>query len=100
MKPAFVAGLVAYLCHEECPERGGIYEAGAGWYSKVRLQRSRGVCLAEPGEDLPERVRDSWAALGDFADAENVGPGRTADPINRVKASLAGRAAGGATSKL
>lgn len=44
---ASVAKFVAFLCHEQCPESGGLYELGGNWVSKVRWQRSKGVQFAE-----------------------------------------------------
>jgi hypothetical protein len=34
LKPEYVAPLVAYLCHEDTEETGGLFEVGAGWVSK------------------------------------------------------------------
>ena len=31
LKPEFVSPLVAWLCHEECDENGGLFEVGAGF---------------------------------------------------------------------
>lgn len=42
LKPELVAPLVAYLCHESSTENGGLFEVGAGWVAKVRLQRAEG----------------------------------------------------------
>ena len=29
--------VVAWLCHEECPESGGVFEAAGGWVGKCKL---------------------------------------------------------------
>lgn len=34
LKPSFVAPMVVWLCHENCPESGGVFEAAAGWYGR------------------------------------------------------------------
>jgi multifunctional beta-oxidation protein len=43
LKPEFVVPLVAYLCHESSMENGGLFEAGAGFVSKLRRERSKGI---------------------------------------------------------
>ena len=37
LKPDYVAPLVLYLCHESCDETGSLFEVGAGWIGKCRL---------------------------------------------------------------
>lgn len=82
LHPGLVAPMVAYLCHESCQERGVTFEAGGGWFSKVRLQRSRGIVLPDTpvvDDSLIEVVRDRFRDIDDFTDAEVVGPGSTMD---------------------
>lgn len=45
LKPEMVAPFVAYLCHSGCKETGSLFELGAGYCAKVRLERSTGVLL-------------------------------------------------------
>lgn len=45
LKPEMVAPFVAYLCHSDCKETGSLFELGAGYCAKVRLERSPGVLL-------------------------------------------------------
>ena len=45
LKPEMVAPFVAYLCHSSCKETGSLFELGAGYCAKVRLERSPGVLL-------------------------------------------------------
>ncbi|RHY47729.1 hypothetical protein DYB34_007517 [Aphanomyces astaci] len=49
LKPDFVAPFVGYLCHDDCAVSGNIYEVGAGWVSRVRWQRSKGVVFPPNG---------------------------------------------------
>lgn len=43
LSPAFVAPLVAVLCHDSCPDSGSLFEVGAGYVCKDRWNRSEGV---------------------------------------------------------
>lgn len=43
LKPEYIVPLVGYLCHDSCTDTGNLYEAGGGWVSKLRLQRSEGA---------------------------------------------------------
>lgn len=52
LKPEFVAPLVLYLCSEQCPANGGIFNAGMGHYSRAALQTGTGVLLGG-GKEIP-----------------------------------------------
>lgn len=69
LKPEFVSPLVTYLCHESCTETGGLYEIGAGWYSRLRWQRTKGAGIHASKATSPEAIRDSWSAISDWEDA-------------------------------
>ena len=43
--PDMVSPVVVMMCSKECPYRSAVFEAGAGWYAQVRLQRSAGLFL-------------------------------------------------------
>lgn len=60
LKPNYVAPVVVWLCHEDCPDNGGVFEAAGGWIGKYRLQRSQGKAFIPPDKLTPETVRDSW----------------------------------------
>lgn len=66
LKPACVAPVVVFLCHESCPENGGIFEAAGGWVGKYRLQRSRGKVFIPLSDLTPEGVKNSWDQITDF----------------------------------
>jgi len=68
LKPEFVAPLVLYLCHESSKENGGIYEVGAGFIAKVRLQRSRGAIFPINKDLTPEQIRDGFNEVIDFSE--------------------------------
>ncbi|XP_047737997.1 peroxisomal multifunctional enzyme type 2 [Hyalella azteca] len=71
LKPELIAPLVGWLCHEDCAENGGLFEAAGGWFGKYRFERSQGQVLR--GDLLqvvsPEQVRDAWPAITSFIGA-------------------------------
>lgn len=66
LKPELVSPLVAYLCHESCTETGGLYEAGAGKYCKVRWQRADGLDLSNNSLVSIDDINSGFAAIDDF----------------------------------
>jgi len=66
LRPEFVSPLVQYLSHENCSESGGIFEIGAGWISRVRYQRSKGVAIP-PDTLTAERIGQQMKAINDFS---------------------------------
>jgi len=76
LKPDYVAPMVAYLCHESSNVTGGLFELGAGYYAKLRWQRTRGVALGTGKIPTPEDVRDNYAAIADFSNATNPTTGQ------------------------
>ncbi|KAK4624200.1 Peroxisomal hydratase-dehydrogenase-epimerase [Fulvia fulva] len=66
MGPEWVVPLVGYLTHSDCKESGSIFEGGAGHFSKIRWERSKGLLL-KPDENLhPEHVLAGWSKITDF----------------------------------
>lgn len=70
LKPNYVAPLVAYLCHEDCRETGGLFELGAGWVSRLRWQRSKGAFFPLSRPLTPEKIAAEWQMINDFTGAE------------------------------
>lgn len=71
LKPEFVTPLVIKLCAENSDETGSLFEVGAGWISKLRWERSKGVCFS-PSEVLSaEQVEAAWDEIGSFANADH-----------------------------
>jgi len=60
LKPDFVAPLVLYLCSEQCPVSGRIYNAGGGVFGRAAVVSGPGVYLG--GEEPPtaEEVAAHW----------------------------------------
>ncbi|XP_059360366.1 peroxisomal multifunctional enzyme type 2 isoform X1 [Carassius carassius] len=70
LRAEYVAPLVLWLCHEACPENGGLFEVGAGWIGKLRWERSLGRIVRQKNQSMtPEAVRDAWSEICDFTDA-------------------------------
>ena len=66
--PEHVAPVVTLLSHESCPDSGEVLEVAAGWISKVRYQRAKGVFLRPPF--TAEQVVDSWSRAGDYSEPD------------------------------
>jgi 3-hydroxyacyl-CoA dehydrogenase/3a,7a,12a-trihydroxy-5b-cholest-24-enoyl-CoA hydratase len=79
MKPVYVAPIVAYLCHEDCTDTGGVFECAGGWAGKVRLQQSQGATFNKP--ITIEQVRDQW---GEVCDWTRVTHHRTAAEVGAM----------------
>ena len=64
LKPELIAPVVAWLCHEKCPENGSVIESAGGWAGKYRWQRSPGHIFETTHESNTqpslENVRDGW----------------------------------------
>ena len=71
LKPEFVTPLVVRLCSEQSEDTGALFEVGAGWISRLRWERTRGVCFAPDQELTAEQVDAAWDQIGDFTDAEH-----------------------------
>ena len=62
-----VAPFVAYLCHSSCSENGSLFELGAGYCAKVRLERSPGVLLkVDDPSFTAESARAALPKASDF----------------------------------
>ena len=86
LKPEFVTPLVVNLCAEDCGETGSLFEVGAGWISKLRWERSKGVNFPPGDEMTAEQVKAVWEEIGDFTDADH--PESIQDTFGAVFASL------------
>ena len=66
LRPEYVSPLVAWLCHEECDETGGLFELGGGFYSKLRWERTQGVTFRLGRDVTVEGLRARWKEIVDF----------------------------------
>jgi (3R)-3-hydroxyacyl-CoA dehydrogenase / 3a,7a,12a-trihydroxy-5b-cholest-24-enoyl-CoA hydratase / enoyl-CoA hydratase 2 len=84
LKPDLVAPLVVFLASERCTDTGGLFEAGGGWISRLRWQRTEGYAFPSSGDHSPEDVVAHWDAINDFSRSDN--PYRIEDiylPVSR-----------------
>lgn len=82
LKPEAVSPLVAWLCHQDCTENKGIFEVGAGYISKVRWQRSQGVCLPSSSGFSAEDIQASWSKITDFSASSH--PANAIDALSPI----------------
>lgn len=64
-----IVPLVMYLCHESSESNRNLFSVGGGWMAKLRLERTKGVNFNTPF--AVENVRDRFAEILDFTDAEH-----------------------------
>jgi NAD(P)-dependent dehydrogenase (short-subunit alcohol dehydrogenase family)/acyl dehydratase/putative sterol carrier protein len=64
MKPEFVAPMTLYLCSEQCPVSGNVYNAGMGFYNRAAVVTGPGTVVSGSGEFLT--VEDVENALGNI----------------------------------
>jgi NAD(P)-dependent dehydrogenase (short-subunit alcohol dehydrogenase family) len=81
LKPEYVSPLVAWLCHDNCKETGSLFEVGAGWYGKLRWERSKGVGVPLSGGVSIEDVQGNFEGITDMSE--------TTHPANSME-SIAG----------
>ncbi|KAJ1546906.1 hypothetical protein HK096_004549 [Nowakowskiella sp. JEL0078] len=66
LKPDFVVPLVACLCHESSQENGSLFEVGAGFVSKLRKERTKGVVFKADATFTPGAIAAKWDHIVDF----------------------------------
>ncbi len=71
LKPEFIAPLVLYLCAEQCPVTGRIYNAGMGYYGRAAVVSGPGAWVSD-GEDIPspEAIAAQWSRIASLKGAQ------------------------------
>jgi NAD(P)-dependent dehydrogenase (short-subunit alcohol dehydrogenase family)/putative sterol carrier protein len=74
LKPDYVAGIVTYLCSEDCQESGAIFNAAAGYYSRAAILTGPGMTPGD-GQNPPtvEDIRDHWREINSMDGARELG---------------------------
>ena len=71
LDPGYVSPLVAWLCHEDCEETGGLFEVGGGFFGKLRWERALGKMYRTGRHISPEDVKASWKKIAGFDETEH-----------------------------
>jgi len=88
LDPIHVAQLVTFLSHESTNSNGSIYEVGGGWYSKVRLQRSKGIRLGSNKQPCTaEDIAENFTDICDFDNETPTYPTNSADALQSMMES-------------
>lgn len=68
--PEFVVPLVIKLVHESNKENGSVFEAGASWFSKVRIERTKGYAFGVKNPISAEDIDSKWDNICSFEESE------------------------------
>ena len=71
LKPEFAAPIVLYLCSEQCPVSGAIYNAGMGYYNRAAIVTGPGAVVGDGAEPpSPEAVAETMNRIKSLEGAE------------------------------
>ncbi len=77
--PEYVAGIVLYLCSEECAETGAIFNAASGFFSRAAVLTGPGALLGGPEKiPTPEDIRDQFKRIDSLEGAKELADANTA----------------------
>lgn len=68
-RPNFVAPMVGYLCHENCPVTGEVLEAAGGYFGKYQWQRGKGKVFTDPDKITIEDIENNWQKITDMSNS-------------------------------
>ncbi|MDB4934542.1 MAG: Oxidoreductase, short chain dehydrogenase/reductase family [Labilithrix sp.] len=93
LKPEYVSGLVALLCHEGSEETGGLFEVGGGLFAKLRWERTEGKLFKLGRPITPEQVKNNWKHITDFSKVTH--PTNINESMGPILGNLETKAQGG-----
>jgi 3-hydroxyacyl-CoA dehydrogenase/3a,7a,12a-trihydroxy-5b-cholest-24-enoyl-CoA hydratase len=93
LKPEYVSGLVAYLCHESTEDTGGLFEVGGGLFAKLRWERTEGKLFKLGRPITPEQIKNSWSQVTDFS--KSTHPTNINESMGPILGNLETKAQGG-----
>jgi putative sterol carrier protein len=71
LKPDFVAPLALYLCSEECPVTGHVYNAGMGFYNRAAVLTGPGAVVGHGRQiPTPEQLAAEWNVVASLDNAK------------------------------
>lgn len=73
LSPKMIVPLVAYLCHADTEENGSLFEAGAGWFGKLRWERTKGAVFKTDASFTPAAVSPLYTMMRTYLIATNLG---------------------------
>lgn len=86
LKPELVSPLVGWLCHHDSTDTGGLFEVGAGYFAKLRWERTLGHSFGASATVSCEDVHAMWETISDFTNAEH--PQSVGDAFTAISAAL------------
>jgi 3-hydroxyacyl-CoA dehydrogenase/3a,7a,12a-trihydroxy-5b-cholest-24-enoyl-CoA hydratase len=93
LKPEYVSGLVALLCHEGSEETGGLFEVGGGLFAKLRWERTEGKLFKLGRPITPEQIKNNWKHITDFS--KSTHPTNINESMGPILGNLETKAQGG-----
>jgi 3-hydroxyacyl-CoA dehydrogenase/3a,7a,12a-trihydroxy-5b-cholest-24-enoyl-CoA hydratase len=93
LKPEYVSGLVAFLCHEGTEETGGLFEVGGGLFAKLRWERTEGKLFKLGRPITPEQIKNNWKQVTDFS--KSTHPTNINESMGPILGNLETKAQGG-----
>lgn len=88
LKPEHIAPLVGVLTAKGGPDvNGRIFELGAGFYSEVRWERSRGAIFRTDESFTPSAVASKWPEVQDFTNPEHPANSEEGDMMGWLRQS-------------
>lgn len=85
MKPEWVVPIVGVLTTDDCTKTGAIFEAGAGHFSEIRWERTKGTLL-NPNSLSADIVLANWEKIVDWTNADHpTTPGVSSERIEQAK---------------
>jgi hypothetical protein len=79
LKPESVTPLVLYLCAEQCPSSGQVYQAGLNLFNRAAIVNGPGIRIEEQDTELsPEAVAAQWKKITSLEGAHEYADAITA----------------------
>jgi NAD(P)-dependent dehydrogenase (short-subunit alcohol dehydrogenase family)/acyl dehydratase/putative sterol carrier protein len=98
LAPEFVVPMVTYLCSEQCPVTGEIYNAGMGYFNRVAMMTGQGALVKGTDEYAgPEQVAKAMSGINSMDNPQTCGDVTAA--LGMMLNTLSGKAQAPAAEK-